>query len=335
MATIKDVAREAGVSIATVSRVINKSPKAGKASIKSVQTAMKNLSYRPNASARALVSKSTNTIAVLVSDVSDPFFGSLIKSVDQVAREHNKHLLIGNGYHDADAERESIELLINSGSQSLIIHSKALADDELIAFAKEAPGLVLINRYIPEISERCIAFDNFKGAYMATEFLINNGHKHIAYINSNHNIDDASDRKAGYLKALQDHQLAHPSSYSLDVDLSDEGGRLGMIELLSKSTPITAVVAYNDFIAAGVLAALEENNISVPAQMSLVGFDNGLISRYLYPKLTTINYPIGLMAKQATLLSICLAQKGPCELENNMFSPTLVKRLSVSQPIET
>ncbi|WP_413701124.1 substrate-binding domain-containing protein [Psychromonas sp. KJ10-10] len=98
---------------------------------------------------------------------------------------------------------------------------------------------------------------------------------------------------------------------------------------------ITAVVAYNDFIATGVLAALEENNISVPAQMSLVGFDNGLISRYLYPKLTTINYPIGLMAKQATLLSICLAEKGQCELENNMFSPTLVKRLSVSQNPET
>jgi LacI family transcriptional regulator len=331
MATIKDVAREAAVSTATVSRVINKSPKAGKAAILAVQTAMKKLSYRPNANARALVSKNTNTIGVLVSDVSDPFFGSVIKAVDQVARQNNKHLLIGNGYHDANAERDSIELLINSGSESLIIHSKALSDQELIDFAKEAPGLVLINRFIPEIAERCIAFDNFKGAYMATEFLIKNGHKHIAYINSNHNISDSHDRKAGYLSALQDHNLPSPANYTLEVHLSDEGGKAGMIELLSKNTPITAVLAYNDYIAAGVLAALEENNIDVPSQMSLVGFDNGLISRYVHPKLTTINYPIGLMAKQATLLSMKLANKEKYEPESNIFLPTLVKRLSVSK----
>jgi len=331
MATIKDVAKEAGVSIATVSRVINKSPKAGKGSIQSVQAAMKKLSYRPNANARALVSKNTNTIGVLVGDVSDPFFGSIIKAVDQVARENNKHLLIGNGYHDANAERDAIELLINSGSESLVIHSKALSDQELINFTKEAPGLVLINRYIPEIAERCIAFDNFTGAYMATEFLISNGHKQIAYINSNHKIDDAFQRKAGYLSALKDHNLPSIASYTLEVDPSDEGGKAGMLELLSKNIHITAVQTYNDVIAAGVLAALEENNIAVPANTSLVGFDNGLISRYVHPKLTTINYPIEIMAKQAILLSIKLAKKEKCEPENIMFSPTLVKRLSVSK----
>jgi len=331
MATIKDVAREAGVSIATVSRVVNKSPKAGKSSIQSVQAAMKKLNYRPNANARALVSKNTNTIGVLVGDVSDPFFGSIIKAVDQVAREHNKHLLIGNGYHDADIERNAIELLINSGSESLVIHSKALTNQELIEFSKEAPGLVLINRYIPEIAERCIAFDNFKGAYMATEFLINNGHKHIAYINSNHKIDDAEQRKAGYLSALKDNNLTCPTSYTQEVEPSDEAGKQAMLELLSKNIPITAVQTYNDVIAAGVLAALEESEIAVPAKMSLVGFDNGLISRYVHPKLTTINYPIEIMAKQAILLSIKLARKESCEPKNVMFSPTLVQRLSVSK----
>ena len=247
MATIKDVAREAGVSTATVSRVINKSPKAGKDSIEAVQTAMKKLGYRPNVNARALVNKSSNTIGVLVSDISDPFFGTLIKAVDQVARENNKHLLIGNGYHNADSEREAIELLINSSRESLIIHSKALPAQELIDFAKEVPGFVLINRFIPEIAERCIAFDNFKGAYMATEFLIKHGHKHIAYINSNHKIDDASERKEGYLQALQDHNLPCLDSYIIEEDSNDEGGKIGMIELLSKSIPITAVVTYNDF----------------------------------------------------------------------------------------
>ncbi|RBW46381.1 DNA-binding transcriptional regulator GalS [Psychromonas sp. B3M02] len=329
MATIKDVAREAGVSIATVSRVVNNSPKAGKASIKAVRTAMKKLGYRPNVNARALVSKNSNTIGVLVSDISDPFFGALIKSVDQVAREHNKHLLIGNGYHDADSEREAIELLINSCRESLIIHAKALSAEELIGFAKEVPGLVLINRYIPEIADRCIAFDNFKGTYMATEFLINSGHQHIVYINSNHKIDDASERQAGYLQALKDYKLDCPAHYIAAADSNDQGGKSAMIELLSKNTDISAVVTYNDFMAAGALSALEESNISVPAQMSIVGFDNGLISRYVYPKLTTINYPIEMMAKQATELTLKLTKKEPYTPDTSIFSPTLVKRLSV------
>jgi LacI family transcriptional regulator len=333
MATIKDVARDANVSIATVSRVINKSPKASKASIASVEASIKKLGYRPNANARALVNKNTNTIGVLVGDVSDPFFGSLVKAVDKFARKNNKHLLIGNGYHDAQTEREAIELLINSCSESLIIHSKGLSNQELIDFAKEAPGLVIINRLIPEIAERCIAFDNYKGAYTATEFLIRNGHKHIAYINSDNNIDDAHERKAGYISALKEHNLASPLNYMIDADASDEGGKDAMITLLSQNTPITAVVAYNDNMAAGALAALDENNIKVPDEMSLVGFDNGLISRYVSPKLTTINYPIQLMAEQAAQLSLELVKNAHPSSENKLFVPTLVIRASVSKNI--
>ncbi|MCG7587332.1 LacI family DNA-binding transcriptional regulator, partial [Photobacterium sp. OFAV2-7] len=141
MATIKDVAKEAGVSVATVSRVINKSPKASLKAIDAVNQAMRELGYRPNANARALVSQSTNTMGILVGDVSDPFFGALVKAVDGVARHNGKHLLIGNGYHHADTEREAIELLINSRCESLVIHSKGLSNDELIAFAQEVPGM--------------------------------------------------------------------------------------------------------------------------------------------------------------------------------------------------
>ncbi|MBR9876714.1 MAG: LacI family DNA-binding transcriptional regulator, partial [Vibrionaceae bacterium] len=135
MATIKDVAKEAGVSVATVSRVINKSPKASQNSIDAVTQAMSKLGYRPNAAARALVSQSTNTIGVLVSDVSDPFFGTLVKSVDNVARENGKHILIGNGYHNADDERRALDLLVNSRCDALVIHAKGLSDEELIAYA--------------------------------------------------------------------------------------------------------------------------------------------------------------------------------------------------------
>lgn len=331
MATIKDVAKEAGVSIATVSRVINNSPKAGKTSVKSVKAAMKKLGYRPNANARALVNKKTNTIGVLVSDVSDPFFGSLLKGVDQIARDNDMHLLIGNGYHNRKTEKEAIEILINSCSQSLIIHSKALTDKELIQFAEEVPGMVLINRYIPELAERCISFDNYTAAYLATTHLIDNGHKNIAYINSDHKISDSSERKAGYLKALQDHKLPCPTNYTLDSHLSDQGGYDAMKALLAKELPITAVVAYNDYMAAGALKALDDNHIKVPQQMSLIGFDNSLIARYVHPTLTTINYPIITMAIQATQLSLQLAKDESYKVETIVFAPELIERLSVSK----
>lgn len=331
MATIKDVAKAAGVSVATVSRVVNKSPKASKAAISSVSAAMKALGYRPNANARALVNQSTNTIGVMVGDVSDPFFGSLIKAVDNVARGHQKHLLIGNGYHDAKIEREAIELLINNRCDSLVIHSKGLSNQELIQFAEEVPGLVLINRHIPEIAERCIALDNQQGANAATQHLIAQGHQHIAYINSCHDIDDSHDRKAGYLQALTSHNISLNNAYIVAGQPTDEGGEAAMGELLSRKLPITAVVCYNDYVAAGALTALENYHVSVPSDISLMGFDNGLIAKYLHPKLSTMHYPIQAMAEQAAELSLTLAKGSHSEIKGKVFEATLVKRASVKQ----
>ncbi|MFC3025409.1 substrate-binding domain-containing protein [Vibrio zhugei] len=330
MATIKDVAKLSGVSVATVSRVINKSPKASSASIDAVTKAMQELGYRPNATARALVSQSTQTMGVLVADVSDPFFGTLIKAVDTVAHQHGKHLLIGNGYHSADGERQALELLINNRCDALVVHAKALSDDELIAFANEAKGMVIINRHIPAIAERCVSLDNVQGAYLATEYLIRHGHKHIACIASNHNIEDVEKRINGYRQALKDYGLAQPEDYISYGSPSLEGGEDAMTNLLNRSLPITGVVGYNDYMAAGALSTLDDNDIDVPKQMSIVGFDDGLIARYVKPRLTTVRYPIHVMAERAAHIALTLAENKP--LDPNMstqYAPTMVKRDSV------
>lgn len=332
MATIKDVAKAAGVSVATVSRVINKSPKASQSSIDSVTKAMSELGYRPNAAARALVSQSTNTMGVLVSDVSDPFFGTLVKAVDTVARKNGKHLLVGNGYHNEEDERRSIELLINNRCDALVIHSKALSDEELIAFSKEAKGMVIINRHIPELVERCISLDNHKGAYLATDFLIRQGHTKIAFISSSHPIADVDERLSGYRDALKTHQIELSDSFIEYGDPSSEGGEQAMLYLLSKGIDITAIVAYNDNMAAGALSVMEENGIDTPGQISIVGFDDGLIARYVKPRLTTVRYPIQMMAENAALLALQLA-KGEAEESHTpkRYSPTMVKRDSVKE----
>ncbi|MBG3012873.1 substrate-binding domain-containing protein [Proteus faecis] len=329
MATIKDVAKEAGVSVATVSRVINNSPKASQTSIETVNAAMQKLGYRPNAAARALVSQSTQTLGVLVHDVSDPFFGTLVKAVDNVARQSGKHILVCNGYHDAQDERQSIELLINSRCDGLVIHSKALSDEELLAYAHEVKSMVLINRFIPEIAERCVALDNYKGAWMATEHLIRQGHTKIAYISSTHHIEDTTQRLAGYKAALEANNISLSESYIEYGEPEGEGGEKAMMHLLTKSIDFTAVVTYNDFMAAGALSVLDENEIPVPEKISVIGFDDVLIARYIHPRLTTVRYPVQMMAEQAATLAIKLSKGEILEQKQRIFSPTLVQRNSV------
>lgn len=331
MATIKDVAKEAGVSVATVSRVTNHSPKASQSSIAAVTKAMQKLAYRPNAAARALVNQSTNTIGVLVGDVSDPFFGSLVKAVDQVAREQGKQILIGNGYHHAEDEQRAMDLLINNRCEALIVHAKGLSDEALTAYGKEVKGMVLINRHISEMAERCISLDNQKGAYLATEHLIKQGHKKIAAIASSHDIEDTEARLQGYKAALLAYGIELPKSYIEYGEPNSDGGEKAMINLLSKSVEITGVVAYNDYMAAGAMTALEQNDIGVPAQVSVIGFDDGLIARFVQPSLTTIRYPIEMMAERATRLALSLAKNAPLDEAHIVFSPTLVRRQSVEK----
>lgn len=332
MATIKDVAREAGVSVATVSRVINQSPKAGKSSIEAVTKAMKKLGYRPNATARALVSQSSNTVGVLVGDVSDPFFGTMVKAVDNVARQNGKHILIGHGYHNAQDERQALELLINNRCDALVVHAKGLSDEELCSYAQEVKGLVLINRHIEQIADRCISLDNFKGAYLATEFLIRHGHRHIACISSNHDIEDADARIQGYRAALLAHDIHLPETYIARGKPDSEGGEAAMTELLTKSVTMTGLVTYNDNMAAGAISVAQENGIPVPDKLSIVGFDDGLIARYISPRLTTIRYPIEMMAEHAATLALQLAKDAPQPAGATMrFTPTVVRRDSVTR----
>ncbi|MFA0193342.1 substrate-binding domain-containing protein [Vibrio artabrorum] len=330
MATIKDVAKEAGVSIATTSRVINNAPHTSETAIAAVKSAMEKLSYRPNANARALVSKSSNAIGVLVNDVSAPFFGSMIKAIDTVASEQEKQLLIGSGYHDATKERNAINLLINSRCESLVVHSKGISDEELVKLANEVPGMVLINRIVPDIENRCIALDNRRGSYIATEYLIKNGHQHIGYICSSHDIEDAHDRLAGYLDALKDNGIESNDEYIEYGEPDELGGEQAMVNLMAKNTDITAIATYNDYMAAGCLALLQENGVRIPEDISVIGFDDGHIARFIYPRLTTIRYPIQVMANQAVKLSLQLAGDEPKEhAEHKLFMPILVRRASV------
>lgn len=330
MATIKDVARLAGVSVATVSRVINASPKASEASRAAVQSAMEQLNYHPNANARALAQQTTETVGLVVGDVSDPFFGAMVKAVEQVAYHTGNFLLIGNGYHNEQKERQAIEQLIRHRCAALVVHAKMLPDSELIPLLKQIPGMVLINRIVPGFEQRCIALDDRYGAWLATRHLIQQGHSRIGYICSTHAISDAEDRLQGYYDALKEHGLPINDRLVTFAEPDESGGEQAMTELLGRGKHFTAVACYNDSMAAGAMGVLNDNGIDVPNEISLIGFDDILISRYIRPRLTTVRYPIVTMATQAAELALALAQNQTPSEVTHLFSPTLVRQHSVA-----
>ncbi|MDU2634762.1 MAG: substrate-binding domain-containing protein [Klebsiella pneumoniae] len=309
MATIKDVARLAGVSVATVSRVINNSPKASEASRQSVGAAMETLNYHPNANARALAQQSTETVGLVVGDVSDPFFGAMVKAVEQVAYRTGNFLLIGNGYHNVQKERQAIEQLIRHRCAALVVHAKMIPDEELAGLMKQIPGMVLINRILPGYETRCVALDDRYGAWLATRHLIQQGHTRIGYLCSNHDISDAEDRLQGYYAALEESGLPCNDRLVTFAEPDESGGEQAM-------------------------GVLNDNGIDVPREISLIGFDDVLISRYVRPRLTTVRYPIVTMATQAAELALALAEQRPAPEITHLFSPTLVRRHSVVAPQE-
>lgn len=328
--TIHDVAKEAQVSVATVSRVLNNHSAVSQRAKEAVLKAIQKLNYAPNANAKALAKNNTDFIGVVVTDVVDPFFGILVKSIDKTAEKYHKSILIGIGYHNEEKEKKAIENLLEKRCSCLVVHAKALPDDVLIAFLKRANGMVIINRVIPGFEDRCVNLDNQKGTLIATELLIKLGHRHIAYIGSNHQIADEEQRLAGYMQGLENHQIPLMEEAIVRHSPDFEGGEQAMIQLLTVKKDLTAVVTYNDTMAAGAISVLNENNLQVPQDVSIIGFDDMPIARYLIPKLTTIRYPIDLMATYAAELALSLVDKNIPRPHYVQFNPTLVKRFSVS-----
>jgi len=332
MSTIKDVARVAGVSIATVSRVANNGTKVGKKTRIKVTQIMKELGYTPNANARALVTQKSTTLGVVIPDLVDPFFASLAQGVEQVARQKHMQLLLSTGLVSAETEMQAINLLIERRCDVMVVHSKKLSNQALIDLANKVPGFVLIDRYIEEISNRCVWLDNLEGGKIAARHLLSLEHKSFACVTSKHQIDDPLLRLQGFQNELQS------AGTDIESDLIEygeptlQGGEVATQKLLASGKHFTALFVYNDAMAIGAISTLEDNGFKVPSDISVLGFDDVLLSRYSRPKLTTLNYPVEEMAMQAANIGIELAGKREIAISDISCKhiPRLVKRESTS-----
>ncbi|EKO3866386.1 LacI family DNA-binding transcriptional regulator [Vibrio harveyi] len=330
MATIKDVSEYAGVSQATVSRVINGTSRVSHDKKLKVEKAIQELGYRPNSIAQALASSRTGSIGIIVPELGGPFYSGILHSMEERLRRFGYHVVVTAGSNSEQSQRESVEFLLGRRVDAIILHAQNLTDDYLIDLKEKGIPVVLVNRFIPEMAQCCIEIDNEFGGQLATEYLLRMGHRNIACITGPLDKSDARGRLQGYRKALEEAGIEYDEALVSEAGFTEESGESAMRKLLKRDCHFTAVFACNDHMAFGAYEVLKANGVNVPEQISLVGFDDILFARYLTPALTTVNFPIEQMSAEAVQLVIQILNKNKRDVSFKL-SPSLVPRSSVKE----
>ena len=332
MANIYQVAELAGVSLATVSRVINPGAKVSEKTRRKVLAAMEQLGYKPNSIAQSLATRSSNAVGVLVSELYGPFFGAMLSAIEKTFKAAGKFVLVSAGHNDEEQEREAIRFLMSRNCDALIVHVEALSDKFLLDHDHEKTPLIIMNRKVRGLADRCFSLDNELGGYLATQSLLKFKHKRIAYISGPLDWVDARQRLAGHKRALEEARIKFDERLLIEGDYHETCGQEALNALFGKGLPFTAVVCANDGMAAGAMAAAHERGLELPRQLSIVGFDDAPISRYVYPKLTTVHYPIADMAAMAARWVLKHVYEHEQAEVQTAFEPKLVQRDSIGRP---
>ncbi|HEX7004723.1 MAG TPA: LacI family DNA-binding transcriptional regulator [Trueperaceae bacterium] len=333
MPTIREVSRRAKVSASTVSRVLNGTAPVAEETKKRVLDAVKELSYRPNAFARSLATNRSGGIGVSVNDLGSPYYGAMLKGIEAEVEAAGMHMLVSSGHADRLKERRSVEFLLERRPDALIVHLEATPDLELLDLMHGAVPVVLIGRHLADVSERCVFLDNETGGERATSHLIDNGHQRIAHIAGPLSFPDSRDRLQGYRRALEKSGIEYDERLVVEADFLEEGGYQAVDRLLARETPFSALFSANDQMAAGALQALREAGKAVPDDVSVMGYDDVILARYLSPGLTTIRQPLAEMGRAAARIALDVLAGNETEV-NRKFEPQLVERESVSRIAE-
>jgi LacI family transcriptional regulator len=289
--TVLDVAREAGVSVSTVSRIINGTVKVSEDKRLAVEEAIRRLEFKPNLFARSLKKGTTMTIGVLTQDIESPFFTRVMSGIEDGLLGSGYALIIVSGHWDAAEEAERIRLLIARRVDGLAILTGHLSDTQIAEFARSQP-IVVTGRRIDAPNVRSVFFSHEEGGYLATRHLITLGHRKIAFIAGPSDHADAVSRFEGYRRALAEVGLASDPSLVVQGDFYENGGVFAMNRLLDSGAQFSAIFAANDQTALGARMVLSRRGVRVPDDVSLVGFDDLPTSAYLTPPLTTVRQPL-------------------------------------------
>ena len=289
MPTIRDIANAAGVSPASVSRVINNGTKVSAATRDKVLRIIEEMGYSPNAAAKAINAQPTKSVGIVLPNLQDPFFAAMAHGIEKIATDSDVQILLNSSDNNEHAERQAIETLLEHRYKSTVVYSVFLSDDELINFANVIPGMILVNRYIAAIASRCVWLDEKAGGQLLARFLIEKGHKKIAIVSADCGESHSKFRMKAMISELNANGIRIKDIAIETNNATYEGGQAAVQDLLASGCEFTAIASYNDIMAIGAIAMLNAQGYSVPQDISVVGFDNLILANCIEPKLTTIH----------------------------------------------
>lgn len=304
MATIKDVARMAGVSIATVSKYIN-GGNLRTENMEAISRAIEALDYRVNPFARSLKTQRSRSIGILIPDISTPFFGSVLTSLDKVLREHGYHSLISCYSADHGLERDNLRFLISTGVDGLIYIPEDVTADEFYELTSNSNiPVVQIDRMIPGVNSDIVLVNNTEAAYHAVSVMIEKGHSRVAMISGPKSVLTAKERQIGYLKAISDHGLIYDDALLISEQNEFATGYRGCERLMSQENPPTAIFTTNYNITMGCITAARERGLRIPEDVDVFGYDCMEICTMLKPPPPVVQQPEDEIGKKAALFLI-------------------------------
>lgn len=325
MITIKEIAQLAGVSSATVSKVINgKDEYISETTRQRVLDIVEREGYIPNGIAKSLRMKNTKTIGLIMPDVMNLFFAELARGAEDAAEKKGYSVILCNTDNKGSKEERYIKILQEKKVDGIIM--TAAENSAAKSLERCNTPIVLVDRDIEldrEIGR--ITVDNEKGAYMATKFLIEKGCSNIAYISSKLWSKPSAERLQGYKRALRENGMKFKEDITYYKNFRTETGYLGILNVIEKDKTIDGIFCGNDLIAIGAINALKEKGIRIPEDVKVVGFDNISICDFLSPPLTTVKQPIYEMGEEAIKMLIDIINNRSTSL-NKVLNPTLIKR---------
>ena len=302
--TMQDVARAAGVSLMTVSRVVNDKDDVSQATRKRVLEVIEQLNYRPSSLARGLATRRTGTLGIVVPDISNPFFASIVRIAEDEAYSKDYSVFLGNTNEDVDRELAVIQSFEAKQVDGLILFSSRLDDELLFKLLKRFSAAVLVFRERNGADVDTITIDEEYGGQIAIEHLLRTGHKHIGLISGPPISLSAFGRHRGYVNALRSVGISINQDWIQHCHPVVESGHETAYDMLQKNPEITALFCHNDLIAVGALEACKSLGLHVPDDIAIIGYDDIRMAAWVSPSLTTLRIPregIGIQSMQLLL----------------------------------
>jgi LacI family transcriptional regulator len=306
--TIKDVAREAGVSVGTASQALRESPAVRETTRRRVRAAATRLRYQPSALARGLVTRRTHTVGLLISDIANPFFIRAVRAIEDVAQENGYNVILCNTDEDPAKEAQYLRVLMEKRVDGIILATTAGSRQMVRDVRWRRIPLVLFDRELPGLAVDTVKVDSVEGGRLATEHLLARGHRRIAIIHGPVVRSTGAERLQGYLEALRAAGVRPDPALIREGNFKQDSGRTLTRQLLALTPPPTALFCTNNLMTVGALQTLGECRIRVPQDLALIGYDDMEWWTLTYPPLTTVGQPVYNLGREA--MRLLLAQIG-------------------------